>query len=147
MSRRQDIVDLINLRFAAITVANEYNTDIGPNITEWKTDDFPEGDLPGGTWKDADVTVSQPEKQNAHEHTIDIIFTGYCKAAAEEVAELAREIIEDVHKAIGVDPLWNAKAIRTVPGKNLIEIEQDNKTIARVTVNFSIIYVTKPWVI
>ncbi|MFA6054035.1 MAG: hypothetical protein WC769_01545 [Thermodesulfovibrionales bacterium] len=145
MSRRQDIVDLINTRLAAITVANGYKTNIGPNITEWKTDDFPEADLPGGTWKDSDVTVAQPEKKNAHEHTIDIVFTGYCKAAAADVPALARTIIEDVHKAIGVDPLWNAKAIRTLPGKNLIEIEQDNKTIARVTVNFSIVYNTKPW--
>jgi hypothetical protein len=145
MSKRQDIVGEINTRFAAITVDNGYNTDIGLNLTEWKLDDFPEAELPGGSWKDSEGTAAQSEKKNAHEHTMDIVFSGYCKAAAEDVAELAREIIEDVHKAIGVDAFWNTNAVRTAPGKNLIEIEQDNKTIARVTVYFSIFYVTKPW--
>lgn len=150
-SKRQQIIDKLKLMFEDIQIKKiiddeeviyGYNTDLGKNVHPWKLDTFADDDLPGAIWKDSDAQAEKPEK-NVHTHTINIEFIAYVTGSTSP--EQAREIIEDVHKAIGKNSLFDGLAIRTVPGKNIIEIEQDKKIIGRIIVNFQIIYVTKEW--
>lgn len=147
-SRRQDICTLINTRFKGILTDNGYNSDIGRNMHAWRMSEFAESELPGATWTDDTADVEKPDK-NMHNHVVDITVTVYC-ASGSTTPEAAREIIEDIQNAIGADPQWKNSqgvplALRSLPGKNTIRMEQDNKTIGQVTVNFRIVYATKEW--
>jgi hypothetical protein len=143
MSKRQQIIDELKTMLESIQTTNGYYTDIGKNTTPWRTESFTEDELPGASWRDQNADATMPEKHNVHVHTINIEYTAYCKG--DTSPETARMIIEDLHQALGKNPYITKLAIRTVPGKNTIELEQDNKVIARIVITFQIVYVTKPW--
>jgi hypothetical protein len=143
MSRRQEIIDRVDTAFKGILIEEGFNTNLGQNIFPWKLDPFQESKLPGGTWNDAECAAAKPAK-NAHEHTINIQVTVYC-SSGRTTPEEARKIIEDLYKAIGQDPYWAGKALRSIPGGNVIEADEGNKMISSVTVNFQIVYATKEW--
>ncbi|HEX8117927.1 MAG TPA: hypothetical protein VF521_11705, partial [Pyrinomonadaceae bacterium] len=117
--KRQRIVDAVKARFATITVANGYQTDIGLKQTEWNPGprgaDEDSDELPGHDIRDEDETADIPVK-NAGTYTrfLEVVALGYVRETADGAAT-TRKALEDMIRAVGKDPTWGGLARRTLP--------------------------------
>lgn len=146
MGTRQDIITAAGVKFATITIANGYNTDLGNNVNEWKVIADEEADLPSLHYRDAGVEVIEVEGQDNFYETKKLNLEVEIRAAdgATTPATL-RLMIEDVLAAVGTDINWNNNAFDTDYEGDTMGIDQDNLTIGYVLMNVSIGYQVKNW--
>lgn len=147
--KRQQIVDAVKARFALITIANGYQTDIGLKQTEWNPG--PRGadpeaeELPSHDIRDEDETT-HIENKNAgvYERQLEIIALGYVKEAGDGAA-LTRKALEDMIKAVGVDPTWGGLARRTLPDTEGVAVDELGQRVGVAHLKFKVEYSRRSW--
>lgn len=140
---RQRIIDAIDERFKLIRIVNGYNTDLGNSVYQWKAVSYEVADLPLIEYRDlTNESVIGPNP--THDHKLNIEAEIVASAGNTTAAQI-RKMIADVKEAIGTDLRWGGLAITTEPVNDLMVIEQNEKIIGGVKINFAIIYRTVAW--
>jgi hypothetical protein len=145
---QQQIIDAIKTRSATISVGNGYRTEIGSNVSEWKTKDWEPGEMPGMTISDPDTGVSGWKLRTSGgvrkaimrveiAAAVEIAGSGQTNAA---VMKVARNALADIYKMVGVDQKWGGLAIESKPTNHSLANEQAEKIIAGCRVTFDIEY-------
>lgn len=143
MSKRQQITDKLKAMLQDIWQVNGYNTDIGANVQEWRVTPVAEEDLPMLTYSDISHETSVP-LASRHDHTLTIRIEAYITAGATTPAT-ARLILSDILKALGKNRSFDRLIIKAAPASGVIEIEQQNKLIGRVTITLILTYASAEW--
>lgn len=149
MGKRQQIVDAVKNRFAGITTASGYQTDIGLKQTEWnpgpKGADPEADELPGHDIRDeVETTVVKDKNSGNYDRELEIIVVAELKET-DATATLARKALEDMIKAVGVDPTWGGLARRTVPMEDDINVDELGQQIGAARLRFKVEYSRRPW--
>jgi hypothetical protein len=144
-SRRQQIVDAVKTRFAAITVENEFDTNLGNSLHEWRTEQFEDSELPGINLRDESEPVSYASKSSGSvlrqlKIGADLVFQ------EEDVsASLARAGLADVERAIALDPSWGGLARLTIMNESRLMTDERGIWLGGARITFTIEYFTKPF--
>lgn len=147
--KRQQIVDAVKARFAGITTANGYQTDIGLKQTEWnpgpKGADPEADELPGHDIRD-EVEAAEVTNKNSgtFDRALEIVVIAELKEAGPG-ATLARQALEDLIKAVGIDPTWGGLARRTLPVEEDINVDELGQRIGAARLRFRVEYSRRPW--
>jgi hypothetical protein len=144
-NERQTLVDRILARFALITVANGYQTNIGAKVKEWQTTPLDENELTTIMVHDPIAQIrTDPKGENSSKHTwaTQIVVDAFLQEAAQNAVE-ARKAISDINKAVGVDQTWGALARRSEQVSE--KIMTDATRVAGVQIIFNVITSRKPW--
>jgi len=145
-NKRQLIFDQVKARFATITTANGYPSNVGQKIFEWQTTTVDKASLPCTLLSDPVETASEGESKNAGLLTRHLeIEASLLLAEANQTAAKARAALEDVIKAIGTDQKWNNLARRTVPVSDELKLDDEGLRISGVRMRFNIEYGRVPW--
>lgn len=139
-SKRQDICTKIGAALAAILTDNDYLTNLGQNVFEWRSTPLEDSELPGIIWRDRGNVYEGPVTgRTSNELTIEleIFFTGSTSPAK------MRNYIADIRTCLMNNNTWSNLAI----GTSLIEdetstIEQAELKIGATSMRFSIKYIT-----
>ncbi len=145
MSLRQQIVDAVKTRFALITIANLYETNIGNKLREWHVTSLDTAQLDTLVIRDT-IDAVQPDDPNSGKRTwaltivADAIFS-----PADDNPTKARKAIADIKKAIAVDHRWGRLARRTDEVNDQLMIEKEGTRVGGAQVIFKIITSRKPF--
>lgn len=147
--KRQLIVDAVRARFAQIRAANGYQTDIGSKQTEWhpgpKSAKPEDDELPGHDIRDeAEETVIENKNAGVYERQLEITVIAELKEA-DATAALARKALEDMIRAVGVDPTWGKLARRTLPVDDGISVDELGQQVGAALLKFRVEYSRAPW--
>jgi hypothetical protein len=147
--KRQQIVNAVKERFALITTANGYQTDIGLKQTEWnpgpKGADPEADELPGHDIRDeVETTVVKDKNAGSYDRELEIVVIAELKEA-DATATLARKALEDMIKAVSVDPTWGSLARRTIPLEEDINVDELGQQIGAARLKFKVEYSRRPW--
>lgn len=141
---RQQLVEKVQARFGAITIANGYQTDIGERVFRCRPVAPTDKEAEAGALNIWDlVEESKPALSFVYEHKLT--FDTYIAKVGSGVDEFIRNVIGDLAKAVAVDERWDGLAIRSEMGKSEYEIDQDKRLTGTVKFSFSIIYRTEGW--
>lgn len=141
---RQQIVDAVKTRFKTISVANGYQTNIGAKVFVCRAVPPVESEAAVGVMNIWDMEEdSKPALSRVHEHAIT--FHVYVTKVGTGAAEWLRNVVADIARAIGTDMYWSELAVRSEPGKNEYELDQENKINGTVRYQFKVIYRTPSW--
>jgi hypothetical protein len=149
MGKRQRIVDAVKARFALISVANGYQTDIGLKQTEWnpgpKGADPEADELPGHDVRD-EVETTNVENKNSgtFDRELEIVVIAEVREA-DATATVARRALEDMIKAVGVDQTWGGLARRTLPVEDDINVDELGQQVGAARLRFKVEYSRRPW--
>lgn len=149
MGKRQQVVDAVKARFAGITVANGYNTDIGLKQTEWSPGprgaDPEDEELPSHDVRDEDEAANIRDKNSGtYESTLEIVALAYVAEAADG-ATTTRLALADMVKAVGVDPTWGGLARRTLPDSEGVAVDNVGQRVGVAHLKFKVEYGRRPW--
>lgn len=149
---RQQLVTKVIARLQTIKTTNtytldygetfqNYETNIGDRVDEWRAVDINPSELPMLVVRDLDtehdVSSDQTEKQlNWLLIVVEIVTSG--NTAASEL----RKMLGDVNAAIRQDTSWDELAITTNPQKERFLIEQQTKRVGGGLIEFKIKYVS-----
>ena len=149
---RQQLVTAVINRLKLIKTTNtytldygetfqNYETNIGDSVDEWRAVDIDPKELPMLVVRDLDtendVSSDFTEKQiNWLLIVVEIVTSG--NTAAVEL----RKMLGDVNAAIRQDTTWGELAITTNPQKERFLIEQQSKRIAGGLIEFKVKYVS-----
>lgn len=147
--KRQQIVDAVKQRFAAITTANGYQTDIGLRQTEWNPGprgaDEGSDELPGHDIRDEDETATVTDKNSGvYSRSLEIVVLGYVREAGDGAAE-TRKALEDMIRAVGIDPTWGGLARRTLPDTEGVAVDELAQRVGVAHLKFKVEYSRRPW--
>lgn len=147
--KRQRIIDAVKARFAGITTAAGYQTDIGLKQTEWnpgpKGADPEADELPGHDIRDEVETAAVKDKNSGtYDRELEVVVIAELKEDGAG-ASLARMALEDMVKAVGVDPTWGGLARRTVPVEEDINVDELGQQIGAARLRFKVEYGRRPW--
>jgi DNA replication initiation complex subunit (GINS family) len=139
-SVRQQIVDAFIALLTTITTVNEYETNLGLNITEWRTEDWQESDLPGCDVRDPDETTEV--KGQHHYNTVSIELEAKVKNTA--APGVVRDVIADINKAIGTvaktDALGSLVTQISPVENESIDFEKKDRSFGGVLMKLNISY-------
>jgi hypothetical protein len=143
-SFRQQLWNAIKARFSNIHVNNGYATNIGTKMFNWRdlgAMPFTADEIPGMMMRDADNTFEH-SVITKHQHRLSIEVFAIADGSPPD--NLARSILADLDKAIGVDRQWTINnvhlAIDTVPVSDRIDVDHGDKRLAGVRKIFSVTY-------
>lgn len=147
--KRQQIVDAVKARFALITTANGYQTDIGLKQTEWnpgpKGADEEADELPGHDIRDeVETTPVKDKNSGTYDRELEIVVIAELREPGPG-ATLARKALEDMIKAVGVDATWGGLARRSVPIEDDINVDELGQWIGAARLRFKVEYSRRPW--
>jgi hypothetical protein len=147
--KRQLIVDAVKARFAGITQANGYQTDIGLKQTEWhpgpKSANPDDNELPGHDIRDeVERTVIENKNSGSYDRALEITVIAELKETTPG-APLARKALEDLIKAVGVDATWGGLARRTLPVEDDISVDELGQQVSAARLVFTVEYSRPPW--
>jgi hypothetical protein len=147
--RRQLIIDAIKARLAGITTADGYQTDIGLKQTEWnpgpKGADPEADELPGHDIRDeTERTVVENKNAGVYERQLEVVVIAELREPGPG-ATLARKALEDLIKAVAVDPTWGGLARRTLPAEDDINVDELGQQISAARLMFTVEYSRRPW--
>lgn len=147
--KRQQIVSAIKTRLAGIKVADGYQTDIGLKQTEWnpgpKGADPEADELPGHDIRDEVETAEVKDKNSGtFDRALEIVVIAELREAGPG-ATLARKALEDLIKAVAVDPTWGGLARRTLPVEEDINVDELGQQIGAARLRFKVEYSRRPW--
>lgn len=110
---RQQIVNAVQARFAAINPDNGYNTDFTEHVFVWRITPFQAHEVPAVLFRDV-KNVTQPQSGGIHNHELeceaDVLTVISDDSAAG--AETIRKMIADIWKALGVDRRWTVAGVQ-----------------------------------
>lgn len=148
MSQRQQIFTAVKTRFAAIQMANGYQTNIGAKLTEWHLTPKEGGELDGLDLRDETETTSLPDSRNSSLYTRQLQITAIAEVVeANDTATRARLALADIIRAIGVDPTWGGLARHTLPVEEEITVDGEGQRIGGARITFVVEYGRKPWAV
>lgn len=138
-SIRQQIVDGFTTRMQTITKINGYKTDLGANISEHRTEDWQESELPGGDARDGDESI----EVSGDEHIFTLDMEIEVKMSGTASQRDVMKIIADVTKAVGVSKFSGfIETVRPVSNE-APDFEKKDKQFGSITMKFEVIYRTK----
>jgi hypothetical protein len=140
-SKRQDIIDAIELRFKTILTTSGYKTDIGTNVFAWKPGPFEETAVPGMDIRD---TADDPGQDTIGEVEHELPIEGECVFSTDASMEDVRKVEADMNGAVRVDLTWGNLADDTSLvscGRGSVEIA--GKVRTSVTFKFTVKYFTE----
>jgi hypothetical protein len=141
-SLREQIMAAVAVRFALIKPANGYETTIGERTHKWRVTDINDAELPAHNFRDVSCEIEQAVSK-LHFHTLKIESVAVAKKPIDmAVDKFGRKMIADIWKAIGVDRQWSGLASDTNPVRDEMDIEQDDRQLVGVRVEFEIKYRT-----
>jgi len=158
-SVRQRIITAVLARFAAITTANGFQTDIGENVTEWNLIPIQERLLSGVDVSDPKDTAEPAVSNSGEDHELTLKATHHWKSG-DATPENLRKATADIFRAIGLDRYWHenttisAGPIATKSGSALarngtvadvdqMDLSQGGKIVGAAQVTFRIRYRTE----
>ena len=148
MSLRRDLVVKVKTRFATITTASGYQTNIGSKIKVWHNSSLDAGQLDAIIIRDLDDT-KDPDDPNSGRKTWKLRITADAvfqpSTDNEANAEKARKAIEDICTAVALDDRWDKLARRTDEVKTSLLLAKDELTVAGSRVTFDIVTSRSPW--
>lgn len=146
ISKRQQILTLIDARLKLILTAGGYLTNAGAHVYPWLSRPVSTSNLLALAYRDtqenSEALTSGAIGYHRHQLTIEVEVL---VAAGATTMETMRQVLADVITAIGTDPHWGGLAEYTQPGFNRIDIDQENKVVGGALITFAIIYSTKAW--
>lgn len=147
--KRQQILDKVKERFALITVANGYQTDIGLKQTEWhpgpKSANPDDDELPGHDIRDEDEeTIIEKKNSGVYDRQLEITVIAE-QREADATATLSRLALEDMIRAVGKDQTWDGLARRTLPLNDGISVDELGQQVGAALLRFRIEYSRPPW--
>lgn len=144
---RQTLVDRILARFALITTANGYLTNVGAKVREWQTTPLDETELTTLLVRDTIASVQpDPNGSNSSRRTWSqqIIVDAVLPETAQNAVE-ARKTISDINKAVGVDQTWGGLARRSDQVNEKLMLDKTGGRVAGVQLIFNAITSRRPW--
>ena len=144
-SRRQELVAAVLARFKGIRIADGYETNLGLNVSEWRTDPMQEGEKDLLNLRDTVSPILEEDTIGAHTHNLTVEVD--LLSVNETPATQYRKMIADVIKAIGVDLTWGGLAEHTEPGAEELVVEQASRKVIGGLVRFTVIYSTARWTV
>jgi hypothetical protein len=153
-SKRQAIMDAIKARFQAISIGGGYATNVGANATPWKLDEGDDNEYPFLSFKDPDETVTNLTTGGTGRGTDQYTLKVECMGGVEiltdastpdQVATVARQILQDLVQAVGQDQTWGIPYAYSVLKATSVNLEMENKVIAWAFMEFQVIYQTGRW--
>ncbi len=144
---RQTLVDRILARFAGITTAGGYQTNIGAKKKEWQTTPLDESESPAILVRDpVDVVRPDPNGPNSSKHTwAQQIIADAVLPESDQNAVEARKAISDIKKAVAVDQTWGGLAKRSEEVSDKLMLDKTGARVAGVQVIFNVITSRRPW--
>lgn len=148
---RQKIVDKLDLRLAAISVANGYNTELGSRPrAEWPTA-FQEDELPAvGMFDLVNRSTQSIPREKRIPNALPLQVRLFLKR--DTTPAEARKMIADVMKAIITDPVsgqrdptWGGLAIDTKPDEDGFIIPEGTFQIDGAAVGFTVEFYSEPF--
>lgn len=138
--RRQRIVEELISIFQKITKLYGHKTNLGSNITEWKTTNTQEEDLPCMDVRDTSEEVEVKGSLHYYKLTIEL----KAKVQASTSTQVAREVIADVITIMGKNCTVNGLAYNVTPIENeLLDFEKADKKFGTISLQFTVWYRTK----
>ena len=149
MSKRQQIVDAVKARFALISVANGYLTDIGLKQTEHhptaKSADPADEELPAHDVRDeAEETQVSDRNSGTYERRLRVTAVAEL-LEADATAANARKALADMIAAVGVDPKWGGLARYSIPVDDEVTVDEEGQRVGAARLTFEVVYNRKPW--
>lgn len=144
---RQRIIDAIAARFATITTANGFQTEIGSKVTQWNTTPIVERNARGVDISDPlDEYATDSPTPNCEDHRLTVHAVIHCREAGDSDAYL-RNAICDIYRAIGSDRYFNVSGSTlarngTFPVKDEISVDQAGQITGAARVIFQVRYRT-----
>jgi len=141
-TQRQQIMSALGVRLGTIRTANGYRTNIGANVLEDPVDEQEPGDLPVVMYRDMDMSTEK--FMSRHQHTLSI-EVGVTLQAAAPLPEI-RKVVDDMHKAIGVDIQFGGLCTLTSPPTSSWDVYGDGADLVTgIIFKFTIEYRTTEW--
>lgn len=143
-SRWQQISDAINTRFAGIRIANGYQTNLGASVSVWPTTPLESVETEALRIRDYPLSVGDADTIGAHAHRLQVL----CElvAVGDDAMRSIRAYAADLVQAISQDATWGGLGEETEPGPSSEpQVDQQNRKIARMTMEFVIVYSTDRW--
>ncbi len=137
-SIRQQIVDAFETRLQVITTNTGYETNLGNNITQYRTEEWDEADLPGGDITEGDETVVA----SGTVHTFILSLSLEVKVSGTASIADVRKVITDVTKAVGASKISSLIDTLTPTSTGAPEFDKKDKLFGSVEMNFEVIYRT-----
>lgn len=145
MSKRQQIVDAIKTRLQGILTVNGYNSNLGSNVFEWRTQTISASSLPALAFRDISANRVEDGPIGIFRWSLNMELEIVAESGSSTPAEI-RKMIADAYKVIGVDPKWGDLAQFTAqPESDEMQFEQSEKIIGGASIKFSIVYDTPKW--
>jgi hypothetical protein len=144
---RQTLVDRILARFALITTAGGYQTNVGAVVREWQTTPLDEAEITTILVRDPVATaLPDPNGPNSSKHSWaqQIIVDAVLQESAQNAVE-ARKTISDINKAVGVDQTWGGLARRSDQVSEKLMLDKEGGHVAGVQVIFNVITSRRQW--
>ncbi len=138
-SIRQQIIDALVTLLGTITTGNGYETSIGSNVFEWRTDNWQESEVPGVAVSDPDESVER--KGIKDYHSLSISFE--VKTSGSTSTTVFRDAIADIDKALSTDPTLGGLVQSMTPVDNeSAVVEKADKIFASTTIKIIAVYRT-----
>jgi len=149
VNTRQQIVNKVKERFALISVANGYNTDIGLKQTEWSPGprgaDPEDGELPSHDVRDEDEAAEiKDNNSGTYTSSLEIVALGYIVEDADGATK-TRLALADMVRAVGVDTTWGGLARRTLPDTEGVAVDNVGQRVGVAHLKFKVEYGRRPW--
>jgi hypothetical protein len=144
---RQALVTAIKARFATITIANGYRTNIGLIQKEWQTTHLDESERPAHMVHDpVDTRQPDPNGENSSRKrwALQIVAEAVLNESAQNLTE-ARKAISDFKQAVAVDDTWGGLAIRSEEVVDRLVRDKSGANITGAQVVFKVITSRKRW--
>lgn len=146
-SVRSKIVAAVMARMQTITTGNGYQTDIGDNVNDWRTQ-YQEDELPAVSVCDLEAASVVPAGASDPQHTIWLMpvqIRIYAKRGATPAN--IRKMITDVNAAIRTDDRWKVNGVGLVmisrPEREGFLIPDDSFEVIGGVVEFTVQYLTE----
>ena len=137
-SVRQQIVDAFITRLRTITTINGYETELGSNISEGRTEEWQESELPGGDVREGEESIEVSDPQ----HSFTLPLELEVKVAGATSRATVRKIIADVTKAIGASKFSSLIVYIRPVSNGEPDFDKKDKLFGSITMSFEVVYVT-----
>jgi len=143
MSKRQEIMDLVDAKFKTISIAKGFSSDLGNNVFEFRDSPIADEELPALSYGDISDDINDEETGNHNLNLdVEISATGSTSPAA------MREMIQDVLTAFApkkADSALRALIIGAAYLGSDMFIEHEKKKYMKSRITFEISYQTDDW--
>jgi hypothetical protein len=144
MSRWQNILTAIQVRFKSITISGGYHTDFGTDhVFICRREKIEPQDSPAINIWDSLETVKIGDITSGSDSLEDWKMPVTVEVLVQGTDAQVRAAVADVYKAIGTDPTWGGLAQYTYLWKHSLTVEQADRKVSGATITFYVQYRNK----